>query len=122
MAAWTDERKKEAVDAYQAQNPTPETSIEICKQIAEDMDETPNGVRLILCRAGVYLKKEAGVVAESTVAKASGSTKRVSKEDSIAALVNLMKDMGLEVDEDIVSKLTGKAAIYFHSVLSSVKK
>jgi hypothetical protein len=38
-------------------NPTPENSMEIVKAIAEEMGQSPNGVRMILTKAGVYVKK-----------------------------------------------------------------
>ena len=56
--AWTDEKKAQAIEAYQDAEPTPETSMEIVKEIAEDLGESPNGVRMILTKAGVYVKKQ----------------------------------------------------------------
>ena len=87
MATWTDENKNQVIAAYKAANPTPETSTEIIKEIAEDMEATANGVRMILMTAGVYIKKDA----TATPAKgkdASGAEKapRVSKESQIADL------------------------------------
>ena len=55
--AWTDESKQQAIDLYTEQDPTPETSMEIVKDIADELGESPNGVRMILTRAGVYVKK-----------------------------------------------------------------
>ena len=52
-------RKAEAIEAYQDADPTPETSMEIVKDIANDLGESPNGVRMILTKAGVYVKKAA---------------------------------------------------------------
>ena len=118
--AWTDERKAEAIKAYEDAEPTPETSMEIVKDIAEVLGESPNGVRMVLTKAGVYVKKAAG--ASKTAAKAGTSGTRVSKEASVAALVAALTDLGAEIDEDIVNKLTGKAAVYFTKVLSSVEK
>ena len=54
---WTDESKAEAVELYTQENPTPETSMEIVKDIADQLGESPNGVRMILTKAGVYVKK-----------------------------------------------------------------
>ena len=51
--AWDDERKAQAVEMYEAESPTPETSMEIVKAIADEMSESPNGVRMILTKAGV---------------------------------------------------------------------
>ena len=113
---WTDESKAEAVELYEAANPTPETSMEIVKEIADDLGESPNGVRMILTKAGVYVKK-------TPAAKASGGTStggtRVSKQAAQDALTAAITDAGQEVDEDVVSKLTGKAAQYFTKVLTA---
>ena len=120
MATWTDENKNQVIAAYKAANPTPETSTEIIKEIAEDMEATANGVRMILMTAGVYIKKDA----TATPAKgkdASGAEKapRVSKESQIADLKAAIEAKGAEADEDILSKLTGKAAAYFLKVLNT---
>lgn len=112
--AWTDDQKAEAIKSYKDANPTPETSTEIIKEIAEEMEQSPNGVRMILVQAGVYVKKEAG--ATSTKATKEGGT-RVSKESQIAALKAALVDNGLPVDDEILEKLTGKAAAYFTSVV-----
>ena len=113
---WTDESKAEGVESYTDANPTPETSMEIVKQIADDLGESPNGVRMILTKAGVYVKK-------TPAAKSSGGSTggtRVSKQAAQDALVAAITDSGQEVDEDVVSKLTGKAAQYFTKVLTAV--
>jgi len=74
--AWDDDKKAEAVTLYEAASPTPETSMEIVKDIAEELDESPNGVRMILTKAGVYVKKTPAAKAAST--GSTGGT-RVSK-------------------------------------------
>jgi hypothetical protein len=43
----------------------------------------------------------------------------VSKESSIADLRAAIEAKGGPVDDDILSKLTGKAAVYFLSVLKA---
>lgn len=113
---WTDESKAEAVESYTDANPTPETSMEIVKQIADDLGESPNGVRMILTKAGVYVKK---TPASKSSGGSTGGT-RVSKQAAQDALVAAITDAGAEVDEDVVSKLTGKAAQYFTKVLTAV--
>lgn len=118
--AWTDERKAQAVEMYEKAEPTPETSMEIVKEIAEELGESPNGVRMVLTKAGVYIKKAAGS-ASAGAAKASGGT-RVSKEAAIGGLTAALTDAGQEVDADIVSKLTGKAAVYFTNVVNALNK
>lgn len=117
--AWTDELKAQAIKMYQDGEPTPETSTELVKEIAEELDQSPNGVRMILNQAGVYVKKDAAAdkpAGTKTTGSGEGG-KRVSKESQIAALHEAIKARGKEVDEDITSKLTGKAAAYFTSVL-----
>ena len=118
--AWTDESKAQAVEMYEAEQPTPENSMEIVKMIAEELEESPNGVRMILTKAGVYVKKTpAAGGSGSSEKKATGGT-RVSKAAAIEALTAALGDAGQEVDEEIVSKLTGKAAQYFTTVITAI--
>ena len=116
---WTDESKAEAVELYTNENPTPETSMEIVKDIADQLGESPNGVRMILTKAGVYVKK---APASGGAAKASngGSGGRVSKAAAIESLSAAISDAGQEVDQEILDKLTGKAAVYFTGVISAI--
>lgn len=113
--AWDDDKKAQAVAMYLEAEPTPETSMEIVKEIAEELDESPNGVRMILTKAEVYVKKAAA----SGSARSSSSTgsSRVSKAAAIEDLTAALSDAGQEVNEEIVSKLTGKAAQYFATVI-----
>jgi transposase-like protein len=116
--AWTDESKAEAIAMYEEAEPTPETSMEIVKQIADDLGESPNGVRMILTKAGVYVKKAPAAGGSST--KSSGGGTRVSKAAAVEALAAALSDAGQEVDDDIVSKLTGKAAQYFTNIIQAL--
>lgn len=115
--AWDQEKKDAVIAAYLEQNPTPENSIEIVKEIAEEYDESPNGVRMILSKAEVYVKK--APAAPSNGNGGGGGGTRVSKAAAQEALVTALTDMGAEVDEEIISKMTGKAAQYFTSVLTN---
>lgn len=122
MTTWTDERKEEAIAAYKEGNPTPANSTELVKQIAEDMGESANGVRMILTKAGVYVKKD--VVADAgkgATAKEGAAAKapRVGKDALIATLREAIEAKDAEVDDEILSKLTGKAAAYFTKVLNT---
>ena len=117
--AWTDEKKAEAVAAYLAAEPTPENSMEIVKEIAEDLEESPNGVRMILTKQGVYIKKDPATSSSAKAAGGSTGGTRVSKAAAQEALIAAITDAGQEVDEEIVSKLTGKAAQYFTTVLNA---
>ena len=114
--AWDDEKKEAVVEAYKEAAPTPETRIEIVKEIAEEYEESPNGVRMILTKAGVYIRKTAAAGTSSN----GNASPRVSKADAQDELIAALTSAGQSVDEDIVSKLTGKAAKYFAGVISSV--
>jgi uncharacterized protein YdaT len=112
---WTEELKDEVVEAYEAQNPTAENTMDIVKSLAEKFDKTPNGVRMILTKKGVYVKKE---VSKASASTASGDKpKRVNKAEAIAALKKVISDAGKEVDDDICDRLTGKAAVYITELL-----
>ena len=117
--AWDDDKKAQAVALYEEAEPTPETSMEIVKDIAEELDESPNGVRMILTKAGVYVKK-------TPAAKSSGGSKgggtRVSKAAAAEALIAALGDAGQEVDEEIIFKLTGKASQYFTKVITAINE
>tara|TARA_Y100000389_G_scaffold203320_1_gene251387 strand:- start:4397 stop:4849 length:453 start_codon:yes stop_codon:yes gene_type:complete len=115
--AWDDDKKAAVIEAYENANPTPETSMEVVKDIAEEYDESPNGVRMVLSKAGVYIKKTPASGSSSSSTKAPST--RVSKAAAQEALTAAIVDAGKEVDEDVISKLTGKAAMYFVSILSN---
>jgi hypothetical protein len=114
MAAWDDASKARAVKLYTEAKPTPETSPEIIKEIAEELDQTSNGVRMILVQAGVYVKK---APTSSSAGKTKEGTTRISKETLIGNLKDIIKDLGLEPNDEILDKLTGKAAEYFADVI-----
>ena len=115
--AWTDESKAEAVEMYTASEPTPDTSMEVVKEIADELGESPNGVRMILTRAGVYVKKTPASKSTSTGSTGGG---RVSKADAQDALSAALTDAGMEVDNSIISKLTGKAAVYITGIVEKL--
>ena len=120
MSTWTPELKEKVKEMYLEGNPTPENSTELCKQIADEIDQSPNGVRLVLSQLGVYVKKDATSSAGKTTAKKEGEgTKRVSKDSQIEELKAVITARGAEIDDDILGKLTGKAAAYFVKVLSA---
>ena len=93
--AWDDNKKAQAVSMYEDMEPTPETSMEIVKDIADELDESPNGVRMILTKAGVYVKKTPA--AKASTGKATGAT-RVSKVAAQEALTAAITDAGKAVD------------------------
>lgn len=118
--AWTEEQKDKVVELYQAGNPTPENSVELIKTIADQIEQSANGVRMILVQKGVYVKKDQTPATGSDAkgSKTATATKRVSKEDSINALKEAIKAAGKTVDDEILDKLTGKAAIYLTTLIA----
>lgn len=119
--AWDDDKKAQAVAMYEEAEPTPETSMEIVKDIAEELDESPNGVRMILTKAGVYVKKTPAAKSSGSATKGGGGT-RVSKAAAAEALIAALGDAGQDVDEEIISKLTGKASQYFTSIITKINE
>jgi len=117
MSEWTDELKEKVVEEYTSREPTPENTMEIVAELADEYEKTVNGVRMILTKAGVYVKK-AAVKGESKAKE--GTSKRVNKAEAIDELKTVIANSGSTVDEDIVSRMTGKAAIYFKGVIEKV--
>lgn len=115
--SWTDEKKQEAIDMYVGEEPTPENSMEIVKDIAEQLEESPNGVRMILTKAGVYVRK---TPAARSSGGSTGGGGRVSVADAQSSLTSALSDAGQEIDEAIISKLTGKAANYFTTIVNNL--
>lgn len=117
------ETAETAVQMYLEESPTIETTVEIVNDIADHLGESANAVRMELIKANVLVKRTIEKAAEATTkAKSSGTgTKRVSKEDSLNALKQAITDSGGELDDEIISKLTGKVAIYFTTILNNIK-
>ena len=115
---WEEEKKQQAIEMYTSEEPTAENSMEVVKSISTELGESPNGVRNILVRAGVYVKKTPAT--RSSSSKTNGG--RVSVADAQATLANAIRDTGDEPDEAIISKLTGKAANYFAAIINKVNE
>lgn len=119
MSTWTPELKEEVIKMYEDAGPTAENSTEIIKDIADEIEMTPNGVRMVLIQAGVYVKKEASASKSASKSASGEGSKRVSKEAAIADLKAAIEEKGAPIDDDILSKLTGKAAVYLLSVIKA---
>jgi len=125
--AWSQDKKdaviKEYTETMEKEYDTDESraanSMEVVEELAEKHGEAVNGTRAILSRAGVYIKKSAVVSATKTAA--AGTSKRVNKAEAIQALkdviVMLSNNDETVLDNEILDKLTGKAAMYFTGVL-----
>jgi hypothetical protein len=120
MSDWTDELRQKVIDAYLKAEPTPETSVEIVADLAEEFDKTPNGVRMVLTKANVYVKKDATAKATKASSEGTKST-RVSKGDAIQGLVDVIESTGQTPNMEILEKLTGKAAVYLTEVITNAK-
>ena len=114
--AWDDDKKAQAVSMYEEQDPTPETSMEIVKDIADELDESPIGVRIILTTAGVYVKKSPATNGGGGATGGGRVSKQAMQEELIAAIT----DAGQAVDNDIIDKLSGKAAQYLAGVITAI--
>ena len=112
---WDTEFKQEVMDADVERKPTPETTMDIVKELAQKFEKTANGVRMVLTKGGVYVKKEA---AKSTSTSDKPASTRVNKAEAIDNLKKVIADAGKEVDADICDRLTGKAAVYIAGLLS----
>ena len=114
---WTDALRTQAKEEYAAAEPTPENSMEIVKEISDRIaGSTPNGVRAILSKAEVYVKKDQNASKTST----EGKVPRVNKAEALKNLKNLLETQEIEIDLAIVDKLTGKAAKYFFEAMSTL--
>ena len=112
--AWTDESKAQAIEMYTAEAPTPETSMEIVKIIADELEESPNGVRMILTKAGVYVKKT-----PSRSTSTNGGGGRVSKAECHQMLCDAVEKHGGSLDMNIIDKISGKAAKHIAEQLNA---
>jgi hypothetical protein len=111
---WTEELKTEVIEAYKEQNPTEETTLEIVKDLAEKYEKSVNGIRMVLSRGGVYVKKTS-----TTSTTTSTGAKRVNKTEAIENLKQAISALNKDVDDDICDRLTGKAAVYFTNILKA---
>ena len=123
MSQWTPELKQEVIARYQeimgndfeTDEDRANHSVDVVKQLATEYDKTVNGVRMILIKNDVYIKKP--VAAKSTSTGSTGG-KRVNKAEAQKELRNAIETIDADlVDNDIIEKLTGKAAQYFTTVM-----
>jgi len=121
MSEWTEELKADVIKRYKDAEPNADNSMDIVNDIAEEIGKSPNGVRRILSQADVYVKKTPATKSSSS---SSGGEKkastRVSKDEAHARLNAAIEAAGQEADSEIVSKLTGKAALHFAEIIEAV--
>lgn len=130
---WTDELFEKMSSEYVArieqfpEDERPSVSMEIVSEIAQENGVTPNGFRMKLTKAGLYIKKAAGSTSKSSAStgeKASGGS-RTSKAQAHADLRSAFSDAGLApdfLDDAIIDKLTGKAAAHLAEAIRAITK
>lgn len=117
--SWTDELKAEVESLYKAKmgelaeaNPDAEEgtfSNEALTYAAAEIGTSVASARAQLTKLGVYVKQINK--AKKTSNASEGGTKRVGKAEAQGELIAAFKDGGVtDLDDDIISKLTGKAA------------
>jgi uncharacterized protein YajQ (UPF0234 family) len=120
--AWDDAKKelaeelyKKGLEQFDTDEQRAEHTLDIVSDISEELGETVNSVRMLLVKRGVYVKKVAKAKPKTT---SEGKATRFNKADAIQKLTNQIAAIDPEqVDEDILGKLTGKAANYFSVIL-----
>ena len=122
----TDELRSEVISAYvetmegYPEEERPKVTMEVVAGIAEEFSLTPNSVRVILTNANVYILKK--VEPKATSAAAGGAGTRVNKDHAHKALTAALEAIGVvDVDQEVVTKLTGKAAQYLAACIQNGK-
>ena len=123
---WTDDLKARVVKEYLESSPTAENGTEIVEKISAGLEgSTVNGVRIILAKSvdeegnKIYISKASGNATKTEGDKPT--TKRVNKKEAVEKLVGVITTAELNVDDDIIGKLTGKAAVYFTELLTEIQ-
>lgn len=125
--AWDDKKRAEVIasyvetmeNEYDNDEARAAATTEVAAELAVVHGESTNGVITILNRAKVYIKKSA--VKKPKATTAAGGATRVNKAEALKTLTDLITTIDAEgVDEEIIGKLTGKAALYFSGILQQV--
>ena len=117
----TPELKEEIILEYKArmaefpEEERPDKTMDIVKELSNEYGLSVNGVRMLLMKASVYIKK-----AEKAKVTASDKPKRMSKEAAHAALKDAIEAGGVEANMEVITKLSGVAAQYLASTIISI--
>jgi len=126
MSSWTDEQRAQVIETYCAAikaagedaEAIQEASTASITELSNTTGKTVAGVRLILNKAGVYVKKAPAAKAD----KPAGSTTRINKAEAHATLTSVVSAVDTDlVDDAIISKLTGKAAVWLTDVIKAAQ-
>lgn len=125
MSTWTEETKQQMIEEYvnvmHTQFDTDEArsmgTPEVISQLSTKYGHSVNGVRTTLVRAGVYFKAIKTASKPATTGGAGGA--RINKAEAIQDLKNKIAAIDSDlIDDSILEKLTGKAAVYFSNILA----
>ena len=104
-----------------------EYTIEALNKAASNLGLTANMVRATLTRlkvdgekVEVYVKSTASKPSTSATASAGGG-KKMNKAEAIKSLEDIIAKSDIEVDNDITSKFTGKAASWLYEVVVQLR-
>jgi hypothetical protein len=124
---WTDEKATTAVALYleyigefDTDEAKAKNTMEVCARVAEEVGEKVNSVRIRLSKADVWVK---AAPKKAVAATTEGKAKRVNKAEAIAELESVISANGYTVtaeDKAIIEKLTGKAAVMFSGIISTI--
>lgn len=116
----TEELKEELVLEYKSrleefpEEERADRTMDVVKELATEYGMSPNGIRMILMKRNVYIKKSEKP--KATLEK----PKRMSKEAAHAALKDAIEAGGCTADMDVISKLSGVAAQYLASTVITI--
>ncbi|AFQ22265.1 DNA binding protein [Pectobacterium phage My1] len=131
VTQWTEELFNELASEYQSKiNAYPEdergtVSMEIVNEVAKAAGVTANGLRIKLTNAGLYVRKTTVTKPAATKGESKSGGARTSKADAHSALRGAFSDAGLEdgfLDDEIIDKLTGKAALHLAEAVRKITK
>lgn len=119
-------RYVELIEEY-PEDERPKVTTEIVKQVAEEYEIPPNSVRMRVTKAGVYVKQASAKSAASGETKKATGGARTSKAQAHAELKAAMADAGIPEDkitegEEVIEKMTGKAALFLAEAIRSITK
>jgi hypothetical protein len=99
-------------EAYLKNNPTPENTMEIVMELAEEFGKSANAIRLMLGKRGVYVKKAATKPAPKTTKKEGGAvvnSRGAAKSTVVQQVFNLAESKGVtDLTQEDLGKLTVK--------------
>lgn len=116
----TEELKEELVLEYKSrleefpEEERADRTMDVVKELATEYGMSPNGIRMILMKRNVYIKKSEKP--KATLEK----PKRMSKEAAHTALKDAIEAGGCTADMDVISKLSGVAAQYLATTVITI--